>query len=259
MSNFMKAKFDAQCEIAFENTLRYELANQDVVFESIGETIKNAFDKVIEAVKSFLKKVGNFFKSIWNWIKRHWNAFVSKFTDDKEVEVVDVAKIQKSNELLAKAAEAEAKGDEEEATKLTNEAAEITKDAQENKTVKKITPKDVEKIIQECHKTVDTAGKTVKILEDSAKSTVAPTYKGQTYGKPQASQKMNPRDKDGKRIPKNGRKILQVTNQNERILAIQAKALALNKAKSADPALEEDPAIKQLAMAMSADHELTAA
>lgn len=255
MTAFMKAKFDIQCEAAFTNTLKFELGNENVTMESIGETIKNAFDKVIAAIKSFLEKVGKFFKSIWNWIKRHWNAFVSKFTDNKEVEVVDTTKIQKSNELLVKAAEAEAKGDEEEAAKLTAEAAEVTKDAVENKTKKKLTPKDVEKIIQESDKTLDSAGRVVKILEDSSRSTVSKTYKGQTYGKQPASQQMNPRDEKGKRIPKNGRKQLQIINKNEQILAMQAKALGLNKAKAADPSIEEDPAVKQLAAAMSAEHD----
>ena len=260
MSTFYKmisgVKIEAAYDAAFESVLANEFG-PEAVTEGFGEKVKNALDKVIDAIKKFVEKVVKFLKSIGNWISRHWNAFVAKFKGNEEVEVADPDKLKKADELNQKAAEAIAKDDKEGYKSLIEQRDEMVKSAYENKVVLKA-PEEFKKRLESNIISADQMGKTVEIIKKEVRQVPNKETKVQPWKKQEPQH--GARDKETGNWKWDACKnVGKYISYAERMKAAEINRLIMPKAKAADPAIEEDPAVKQLAVALSADHDMMVA
>ena len=236
--------YQTSCEACLQLIMESELGNEkpEVITEGIGDSIKNAWNKIVKAVKSFIERVKKWLTNIWNWIKRNWNAFVSKFKSGEKVEIDDPDKVKKADELLAKAADECAKGNFDSAEELANQSEEMYKAAKENPKFISA-PEELQKRVQSNLVSADMLGKAVKQLDkgvldsgetwETGRNTVSPTSNVQQWNGKERSQARLGKNNKSLHVRK---KVLNMTAKTIAARDAEINKMTKSKINSIDPA-----------------------
>ena len=133
----------------------------------------------------------------------------------------------------------------------------MVKSAYENKVVLKA-PEEFKKRLESNIISADQMGKTVEIIKKEVRQVPNKETKVQPWKKQEPQH--GARDKETGNWKWDACKnVGKYISYAERMKAAEINRLIMPKAKAADPAIEEDPAVKQLAVALSADHDMMVA